>query len=139
MGQHCRAQAVLACQIKICHDRGLLLSLAVQARSSCGTRRTRQGTLRRWFDHMREVKPAVYVTYNGDFFDWPFMETRAAKLGMDMQQEIGFKMDPKTNECLSRCLIHLHSWLPHSAGLPMPGLLCSPACSVTSGILQSDL
>ena len=61
------------------------------------------GTLRRWFDHMREVKPAVYVTYNGDFFDWPFMETRAAKLGMDMQQEIGFKMNIKTHECLSRC------------------------------------
>lgn len=59
-------------------------------------------TLRRWFEHMREVKPAVYVTYNGDFFDWPFIETRAAKLGMDMQQEIGFKMDAKTHECLSR-------------------------------------
>ena len=44
----------------------------------------------------------MYVTYNGDFFDWPFIETRAAKLGMDMQQEIGFKMDAKTHECLSR-------------------------------------
>jgi DNA polymerase epsilon subunit 1 len=31
------------------------------------------GLLRRWFDHMREVKPAIYVTYNGDFFDFPFM------------------------------------------------------------------
>jgi DNA polymerase epsilon subunit 1 len=29
--------------------------------------------LRRWFDHMREAKPAIYVTYNGDFFDFPFM------------------------------------------------------------------
>lgn len=48
------------------------------------------------------MKPAIYVTYNGDFFDWPFMETRAAKLGMDMQQEIGFKMNSKTHECLSR-------------------------------------
>ena len=26
--------------------------------------------LRRWFDHMIEVKPNIYVTYNGDFFDW---------------------------------------------------------------------
>jgi len=63
-----------------------------------------QGTLRCWFDHMRKVKPAVYVTYNGDYFDWPFIETRSAKLGMDMQQQIGFKMDSKTNECLSRCV-----------------------------------
>ena len=82
-----------------------------------------QGTLRRWFDHMREVKPAVYVTYNGDFFDWPFIETRAAKLGMDMHQEIGFKMDPKTNECLSRCAHHLISTsVLRRITVPGPGL-----------------
>ena len=40
------------------------------------------GLLRRWFDHMRETRPCVYVTYNGDFFDWPFVETRAEKNGM---------------------------------------------------------
>lgn len=40
--------------------------------------------LRQWFAHMREVKPGIYVTYNGDFFDWPFMETRAAYHGFKM-------------------------------------------------------
>ena len=49
-----------------------------------------------------QVKPAVYVTYNGDFFDWPFIETRASKLGMDMHEEIGFRMDTKSNTCLSK-------------------------------------
>lgn len=61
-----------------------------------------EALLRRWFDHMREVKPAIYVTYNGDWFDWPFIETRAAKLGMDMLDEIGFQMNSKQHECLSR-------------------------------------
>lgn len=32
------------------------------------------------------MKPAVWVTYNGDFFDCPFLETRAAKHGLDMAQ-----------------------------------------------------
>ena len=59
-------------------------------------------TLARWFGHMREVRPAIYVTYNGDFFDWPFLETRAAKLGMDMHERIGFRMHAKENTCLSR-------------------------------------
>ena len=97
-----------------------------------------QGALRRWFDHMREVKPAVYVTYNGDFFDWPFIETRAAKLGLDMHQEIGFKMDPKTNECLSRCFIL--AFIPGAtlSRIAHAWTVCS-ACTVTSGILQSDL
>lgn len=43
----------------------------------------------------------MYVTYNGDFFDWPFIETRASKNGMDMKQEVGFAMT-KDNQCLSR-------------------------------------
>ena len=34
--------------------------------------------LRLWFSHMREGKPGICVTYNGDFFDWPFLENRAA-------------------------------------------------------------
>lgn len=61
-----------------------------------------EAVLRRWFDHMKAVKPAIYVTYNGDWFDWPFIETRAAKLGLDMKQEIGFQMNQKQHECLSR-------------------------------------
>ena len=59
-------------------------------------------TLKRWFDHMREVQPGIYVTYNGDFFDWPFIETRAEQCGLDMHAAIGFKCNRKTNETLSR-------------------------------------
>lgn len=33
---------------------------------------------------MQEVKPGIYVTYNGDFFDWPFLERRAAHHGFKM-------------------------------------------------------
>ena len=63
------------------------------------------------------MKPAVYVTYNGDFFDWPFIETRAAKHQMDMHDEIGFRMDTKSNTCLSKC-----------AALSSPDLLCQTTC-----------
>ena len=59
--------------------------------------------LHRWFQHMREAHCAVYVTYNGDFFDWPFLETRAAACGMDMKAELGFACSKKGGECLSRC------------------------------------
>ena len=53
----------------------------------------------------KQVKPALYVTYNGDYFDWPFMETRAAVHGMDMFQEIGYKMDKPDGNCLSRSVL----------------------------------
>ena len=38
--------------------------------------------LQKFFDHILDVKPHIFVTYNGDFFDWPFIEARAAVHGM---------------------------------------------------------
>ena len=38
-------------------------------------------TLQRFFDHILDVRPHIFVTYNGDFFDWPFVEARAAAHG----------------------------------------------------------
>lgn len=52
-----------------------------------------------------QVQPSIYVTYNGDYFDWPFIETRAAVHSMDMFQEIGFKMDKPGGSCLSKCAL----------------------------------
>lgn len=77
-------------------------------------------TLRCWLDHMRTVQPGVYVTYNGDYFDWPFIETRAAKHGMDMEEEIGFKCKPNGGECLSRCAVHIDClhWVNRDSYLP---------------------
>ncbi|RVW54465.1 Retrovirus-related Pol polyprotein from transposon TNT 1-94 [Vitis vinifera] len=49
--------------------------------------------LRMWFAHMREVKPGIYVTYNGDFFDWPFLESRAAHHGLKMSGVFGTSLD----------------------------------------------
>ena len=76
--------------------------------------------LRRWFDHMREVQPSVYVTYNGDFFDWPFVETRAEKCGMSMYLELGLRCDRKTGECRSRSALHLDAfaWVKRDSYLP---------------------
>lgn len=109
-----------------------------------------------------QVQPAIYVTYNGDFFDWPFIggaggigsqlfrrqagplaasppascrcrrhvlclvtlsfsslcpaETRAAKHGMDMEKEIGFACNRKSNETLSRWAVGLR-WQAGSCGV----------------------
>ena len=41
-------------------------------------------TIQRFFNHIKTVKPTVFVTYNGDFFDWPFISARATFHGIDM-------------------------------------------------------
>lgn len=50
-----------------------------------------------WFSHMREVKPSIYVTYNGDFFDWPFIQARALHHGMRMHDVSFFGNVPDMN------------------------------------------
>ncbi|KPI86504.1 putative DNA polymerase epsilon catalytic subunit [Leptomonas seymouri] len=47
-------------------------------------------TLRRFFDEMKKYQPNVYVTYNGDYFDFPFIHARSLYHGMNMRKEIGF-------------------------------------------------
>lgn len=77
-------------------------------------------TLRAWFDHMRAVQPGIYVTYNGDYFDWPFIETRAGKHGLDMATELGFRCDRRSGECLSRSAVHMDClhWVNRDSYLP---------------------
>lgn len=59
------------------------------------------------------------VTYNGDYFDFPFIETRAAVHGMDMAQEIGFKCGT-SGECLSKACVHMDClhWVNRDSYLP---------------------
>eukprot|EP00878_Enallax_costatus_P014648 GHUV01015324.1.p1 GENE.GHUV01015324.1~~GHUV01015324.1.p1 ORF type:complete len:660 (+),score=216.28 GHUV01015324.1:148-1980(+) len=78
-----------------------------------------QSLLRAWFGHMREAKPGIMVTYNGDFFDFPFIEARAAIHGMDMAQEIGFKCGTG-GEFLSKACVHMDClhWVNRDSYLP---------------------
>jgi DNA polymerase epsilon subunit 1 len=32
--------------------------------------------LDRFFAHIKETKPFIFTSYNGDYFDWPFIEER---------------------------------------------------------------
>ncbi|XP_020536143.1 DNA polymerase epsilon catalytic subunit A isoform X2 [Jatropha curcas] len=76
--------------------------------------------LRQWFTHMREVKPGIYVTYNGDYFDWPFLESRAAYHGLKMSDEVGFSCDKNQGECRSKFACHLDcfAWVKRDSYLP---------------------
>ncbi|ELU04510.1 hypothetical protein CAPTEDRAFT_97442, partial [Capitella teleta] len=76
--------------------------------------------LQKFFEHILEVKPNIFVTYNGDFFDWPFVEARASVHGLDMLQEIGFQKDSQ-GEYGSRPAIHMDAfkWVKRDSYLPV--------------------
>ena len=62
--------------------------------------------IKRFFTHIRHALPTVFVTYNGDFFDWPFIETRAQIYGFNLYDEIGFYKDDQ-DEYKSKRAIHM--------------------------------
>ncbi|KAK4884405.1 hypothetical protein RN001_000676 [Aquatica leii] len=76
--------------------------------------------IQKFFDHIMDVRPHVFVTYNGDFFDWPFIEARAAVYELDMKQEIGFS---KSRDDVYFCRAAMHMdclcWVKRDSYLPV--------------------
>ncbi|KAF2871023.1 DNA polymeras-like protein epsilon [Massariosphaeria phaeospora] len=78
-----------------------------------------KGLLERFFEHIKEAKPTVMVTYNGDFFDWPFVEARASVLGIDMYQEIGFRKNSEDIYQSNYCAhMDAFAWVNRDSYLP---------------------
>ena len=78
-----------------------------------------KAVLERFFLHIKECKPTVISTYNGDFFDWPFIEARSSVLGIDMYQEIGFRKNSEDIYQSNYC-VHMDcfSWVNRDSYLP---------------------
>ncbi|OSD08022.1 DUF1744-domain-containing protein [Trametes coccinea BRFM310] len=75
--------------------------------------------IRRWFSHIQDVKPTVMATFNGDFFDFPFVCARAKVHGIDMFLESGFAIDSE-DEYKSRTCVHMDCfrWVKRDSYLP---------------------
>ncbi|KAI8587396.1 hypothetical protein BDZ88DRAFT_240684 [Geranomyces variabilis] len=78
-----------------------------------------EALIRRFFEHIQSARPTVCVTYNGDFFDWPFVDKRAELHGIDMKKEIGFGKDV-SGEYKSFYAIHMDAfcWVKRDSYLP---------------------
>ncbi|KAF8273527.1 DUF1744-domain-containing protein [Lactarius quietus] len=78
-----------------------------------------ESTIMRFFQHVQEIKPTVMATFNGDFFDFPFLCARAKVHGIDMFLETGFAKDSE-DEFKSRCCVHMDCfrWVKRDSYLP---------------------
>lgn len=78
-----------------------------------------EALIKRFFEHIREVKPTVISTFNGDFFDWPFVDARANFHNISMFDEIGFKKDSE-DEYKSTYCAHMDCfrWVKRDSYLP---------------------
>ncbi|KAE9408685.1 hypothetical protein BT96DRAFT_913819 [Gymnopus androsaceus JB14] len=76
-------------------------------------------TIMRFFSHIQDVKPTVMATFNGDFFDFPFLDARSKANGIDMFLETGFAKDSE-DEYKSRTCVHMDCfrWVKRDSYLP---------------------
>ena len=79
---------------------------------------TELATLQRFFNHIREIRPTIYVTYNGDFFDWPFIDKRCSFYGLSLEEEIGVVLFE--SEYRGRFSVHIDCflWVKRDSYLP---------------------
>ncbi|KAL3113616.1 hypothetical protein niasHT_010645 [Heterodera trifolii] len=80
--------------------------------------------LTRFFDHLLRVRPHIMATYNGDFFDWPFVETRAAAVlppaSQRMSAHLGFGRDAQDEYKHPNCVhMDVFRWVQRDSYLPM--------------------
>eukprot|EP01063_Lacrimia_lanifica_P008309 TRINITY_DN15377_c0_g2_i1.p1 TRINITY_DN15377_c0_g2~~TRINITY_DN15377_c0_g2_i1.p1 ORF type:complete len:2306 (+),score=889.51 TRINITY_DN15377_c0_g2_i1:71-6988(+) len=77
-----------------------------------------EALIRLWVKMMKQQKPHVYVTYNGDYFDFPFLMIRMQLYGMDMFTELGFlERDGEVNSPYVSHLDCMH-WVNRDSYLP---------------------
>ena len=78
-----------------------------------------EATLQKFIDLMKRQKPHVFVTYNGDFFDFPFLQRRMQEYKMSLFTSLGFK-DAPGGEYLSPFVSHLDCmyWVNRDSYLP---------------------
>ncbi|GMM40373.1 DNA polymerase epsilon catalytic subunit [Hanseniaspora uvarum] len=74
----------------------------------------------RFFEHIQDVKPTIIATYNGDFFDWPYLDKRATINEVSMYEEIGFRLDKQTDTYNSSYCCHMDcfAWVNRDSYLP---------------------
>ncbi|EME32355.1 DNA polymerase epsilon subunit 1 [Galdieria sulphuraria] len=74
--------------------------------------------LLRFLDEIQLHTPQIFVTYNGDMFDWPFVFERARYYDIDIEKEIGISCNQR--ETRGRATIHLDCmhWVNRDSYLP---------------------
>eukprot|EP00930_Biecheleria_cincta_P017416 TRINITY_DN1385_c0_g1_i1.p1 TRINITY_DN1385_c0_g1~~TRINITY_DN1385_c0_g1_i1.p1 ORF type:complete len:2608 (-),score=472.89 TRINITY_DN1385_c0_g1_i1:198-7172(-) len=78
------------------------------------------GLLRRFFTLIRQVNPHAMVSFNGDFFDYPFVTARAKAHNLDWMEESGIQKIPGEDYFAGKWIVHLDcfAWVQRDSMLP---------------------
>lgn len=77
-------------------------------------------SLRRFFAHLKAAKPIIITTFNGDFFDFPFIKRRSQILGVDLESHLGIVENSNGRFTGQLSFMHMDCfyWVQRDAFLP---------------------
>lgn len=75
--------------------------------------------LEKFFNIIKDYKPLIVTTFNGDYFDFPFIYDRAKMYEIPLESELGIYKEDE-GQYIGRFLIHLDCfyWVQRDAYLP---------------------
>ena len=82
-------------QIGIRDNRGYEEILEIKGDTPQELRDSERIQIARFFDIIYEMKPDIITAYNSEFFDWPYLERRCERLGIDIT-EIARTLNPES-------------------------------------------
>ena len=78
-----------------------------------------ESTIRRFVSECHAAAVSIFVTYNGDSFDWPYVSARAELYGISIEHEFGLRQNP-SQEFVGVDCVHLdcYRWVKRDSYLP---------------------
>lgn len=82
---------------------------------------------------IKELKPFILTTYNGDMFDWPFIDARSTANNLSVEEEISVRNED--GEYFGRFLTHLdcYYWVDRDSYLPQGSHGLKAVCKAKLG------
>ncbi|CAA9989020.1 DNA polymerase epsilon, catalytic subunit a, putative [Plasmodium knowlesi strain H] len=88
--------------------------------------------LKRFLEHIRILKIHIFVTYNGDFFDIPYLFRRCEINNLSVPKEIGFIMNYTKQECACNFILNIdaYKWVERDSYLPNGSRTLKSVCKI---------
>ncbi|CAD2095637.1 DNA polymerase epsilon catalytic subunit A, putative [Plasmodium vinckei lentum] len=87
--------------------------------------------LKRFIEHIKLLRIHIFVTYNGDFFDIPYLYRRCEINNISVPKEIGFVMNTK-KECSCNFILNIdaYKWVERDSYLPNGSRTLKSVCKI---------
>ncbi|GAW81728.1 DNA polymerase epsilon, catalytic subunit a [Plasmodium gonderi] len=88
--------------------------------------------LKRFLEHIKILKIHIFVTYNGDFFDIPYLCRRCEINNLSVPKEIGFIMNNNKQECSCNFILNIdaYKWVERDSYLPNGSRTLKSVCKI---------